>query len=182
MKKYVEDSTKGSSRLEPKTEKSDVLVQVWVSSKVLAALCKWLDRRGVYSRFLSQVVRTPLEELVSKLVEIGETEVDNSIESRRLLESRFGINLNRGGRGRKNLLHNVVLDSRKGEERGSIDWNKIAYSPEVEKKLDDSRSEKQVVKESMSDEEVRAKMREIEESDKREEQAMREYLGGLQDR
>lgn len=167
MKEYVKDSTKGSSRLEPESEKNDVLVQVWMSSKVLAGLCKWLDRKGEYSRFMSQVVRVPLEELMERLVEIGETEVVTTSESRKMLESRFGVKLNRGGRGKKNLLHNVVLDSK----REDVDWSSLAYSPGVEKELSGG-----VVKEKMSREELRSKMGEIDRGDKVEDQALMEFL------
>ena len=73
-KEYVIDSTRGSSMINPTNYKGDVLVQVWVDSRVLATLCKWMDEKGNYSRFMSQAVRRPLEVLAEYLVECGEVE------------------------------------------------------------------------------------------------------------
>ena len=64
---YKEDSTKGNSLINPLNYKGDVLVQVWVDSRVLATLCGWLDDKGTYTRYMSQVVRRPLEVLVDLL-------------------------------------------------------------------------------------------------------------------
>ena len=113
---YAVDSTRGNSLINPLNYKGDVLVQVWVDSRVLATLCKWMDEKGNYSRFMSQAVRRPLEVLAEYLVESGEVEmVDNTADARRLLERRFNVDLNRGGRGEKNVNHNLALSDRRGE-------------------------------------------------------------------
>lgn len=130
---YKEDSTKGGSRLiNPLNYKGDVLVQVWMDSRVLATLCRWLDGSGFHSRFMSQVVRRPLEVLAESMVDNGEVEiVDDTAEARIMLERRFNIDLNRGGKGSKNIAHNVQLSvnraelaDRVGRERKVVDANR----------------------------------------------------------
>lgn len=122
---YAEDSTKGSSLINPLNYKGDVLVQVWVDSRVLATLCRWLDNSGLYSRYMSQVVRRPLEVVAETLVEKGEVAiVDDTAEARAMLERRFGIDLNRGGRGTKNVMHNVALSMRRMELEERIQKDK----------------------------------------------------------
>lgn len=115
-KEYKVDSTKGGSMLNPLNYKGDVLVQVWMDSRVLATLCKWLDLQGTHTRFMSQTVRVPLESVVQMLVNNSDVEmVDDTAEARRMLERRFNVDLNRGGRGHKNILHNVALSDRRSE-------------------------------------------------------------------
>ncbi len=115
-KDYKVDSTRGMSLLNPQNYKGDVLVQVWIDSRVLATLCNWMDSNGSYSRFMSQVVKRPLEILVNHLVENGEVVMnDDTAKARELLERRFEINLNRGNRGNKNKMHNLTLSDRRGE-------------------------------------------------------------------
>lgn len=125
-KEYVVDSTKGSSVINPLNYKGDVLVQVWVDSRVLATLCRWMDGKGQYTRFMSQVVRRPLEVLVGFLVDSGEVELsDDTVESRRMLENRYQVKLNRGNRGGKNVLHNIVLSEGRGELSERIGRRKV---------------------------------------------------------
>jgi len=115
-KEYAVDSTKGTSMINPLNYKGDVLVQVWVDSRVLATLCRWMDGKGNYSRFMSQIVRRPLEVLVDFLVTNKEVElVDDTAEARSMLERRYQVNLNRGNRGEKNALHNMTLSDRRGD-------------------------------------------------------------------
>lgn len=113
-KEYKADSTKGSSMLQPMTYKNDVLVQVWVDSRVLATLSDWLDSQNEFSRHMSEVVRKPLEALVELLVNQGDVEmVDDTALARFTLSKRYGVNLNRGGRGVKNVLHNQLLSDKR---------------------------------------------------------------------
>jgi hypothetical protein len=115
-KEYKVDSTKGTSMINPLNYKGDVLVQVWIDSRVLATLCRWLDSKGNYSRFMSQAVRRPLEVLADFLVDNNEVSiVDDTAEARKMLERRFNVELNRGGRGGKNVVHNLTLSDRRGE-------------------------------------------------------------------
>ena len=115
-KVYAVDSTRGASLVNPLNYKGDVLAQVWIDARILATLCRWMDGNGEYARFLSEVVRRPLEAMVGTLVKNEEIEmVDDTVEARTLLERRFGVDLSRGGRGGKNVLHNIVLSERRGE-------------------------------------------------------------------
>jgi len=120
-KEYAKDSTRGSSVMNPLNYKGDVLVQVWLDSRVIATLGQWLEKCGTYPRFMSQVVRVPLEALVTQLTEDGEVElIDDTAVARAMLENRFGVKLNRGGRGKKNALHNQILSDRRGSLREKI--------------------------------------------------------------
>ena len=145
---YKVDSTRGSSLINPISYKGDVLVQVWVDSRVLATLTRWLEREGTYPRFMSEVVRIPLEMMAKYAVDVdGADMVEDTGEARTLLERRFHINLNRGGRGGKNILHNQVLSERIKEGMGKRGDNQIG---EVES----------IVR--LSQEEVRSKFRRAE--------------------
>lgn len=146
-KVYKEDSTKGGSLINPVSYKGDVMVQVWMDSRVLATLCKWLENEGEIPRFLSHVVKMPLEMLADHLVKEGRIEmVDDTKEARMLLEGRFHVGLNKGKRGKKNLMHNIVLSSKRGTDLGSrgeeIDYTKHDVDEPIE---------------MLSQEEVRAK-------------------------
>jgi hypothetical protein len=113
---YKEDSTKGNSIVKPLNYKGDMLTQTWVDSRVLATLSKWLIDNGYYPRSLSDVARRPLEILVEFLSESGKVEmVQTTHEAREHLSNRYRVNLNRGGRGQKNVLHNQILSDKREE-------------------------------------------------------------------
>jgi hypothetical protein len=120
MKEYAEDSTKGRSMIRPKNYKGDVLVQTWMDSRVLATLSRWLFEKGVYPRFMSEAVRMVLETVVELVTSNGEVKmVEDTGEARAMLERAYRIILNKGDRGRKNILHNTVLTEMR-EELGNI--------------------------------------------------------------
>ena len=139
--KYKVDSTQGASLINPISYKGDVMVQVWMDSRVLATLCKWLENEGEYPRFLSHIVRMPLEMLADNLVENEKVEmVEDTLTARILLEGRFHVKLNKGRKGTKNLMHNVVLSSRRGTDQGEI--RRVDYSkPEEEEPRREGREE-----------------------------------------
>jgi len=142
-KPYKVDSTKGASIINPLNYKGDVLVQVWMDSRVLATVSNWLDMNGTYTRFMSQAVRRPLELLVDNLVNNGDVAlVDDTNEARRLLERKYGVQLNRGDRGGKNILHNQILSDRRIRATSSqrrpdanvaMDSTKTLKSEEIER-------------------------------------------------
>ena len=118
---YAVDSTKGSSMINPLNYKGDVLVQVWIDSRVLATLCGWLDDKGTYTRYMSQVVRRPLEVLMDLLVNSGDARlIDNTSDAREILSRRFGVNLNRDGKGTKNVMHNIELSIKREDLSESL--------------------------------------------------------------
>ena len=115
---YKEDCTDGQfSILNPVTFKGDALVQVWMDSRELATLSKWMDKNGNYTRFLSEVVKVGIRMICEELVSEGEVVlIEDTAEARNMLERKYGINLNPSGRGAKNALHNMILSERKREE------------------------------------------------------------------
>lgn len=112
---YTEDSTKGMSKINPKTYKRDVLMQVWMQSRHLATLLKWFDNEGVIVRFRSEIVQRTVEQVVEHLVKNGIVEMvefsDDAVE----ILNRFDASNNPSGRGEKNVLHNLTLDDRRRE-------------------------------------------------------------------
>lgn len=113
------DSTKGSSDFIPLTYKGDVLVQVWVDSRILATLSNWLEEYDNYPRFMSEVVRRPLEILIDHIVKEGDIDmIEDTTTARRMLEERYRINLNRDGRGKKNVMHNTILSGNRSSLSG----------------------------------------------------------------
>jgi len=110
----MDNETRGKSAIDPVDYKGDALVQVWIDSRVLATLSAWLDKVGNLTRFLSEVVKVPLSVLVQHLVEEGEIDmIDDTMEARTMLRRKYRVNLNPEDRGRKNLLHNIVLSDRR---------------------------------------------------------------------
>ena len=121
-----EDVTRGSGVINPSRYKNDVLTQAWIDSRTLATLMTWLDGLGSQPRTMSEIVRDPLKVLVRFLVDNGDVKmVDDTIIARQMLEKRTGVILNRGGKGRKNVLHNVVLDGRRSELADHLRSNEI---------------------------------------------------------
>lgn len=113
---YKEDSTKGKALMNPISYKGDVLTQVWIDSRLLASLAVWMERNGNYPRFLSEIVRRPLVVLAETLIDGGEMEmIEDTVKARDMLENRFRITLNKGGRGERNVLHNQILSERRKE-------------------------------------------------------------------
>jgi hypothetical protein len=125
---YKEDSTRGMSIINPLNYKGDVLVQVWVDSRILATLMHWLDAQGTYPTYMSQVVRRPLEVLTDVLVNGGDaTLIDNTVEAREMLQRRFKVDLSRGGRGEKNKVHNITLSMRREDLAESLNKQRMVY-------------------------------------------------------
>lgn len=122
MKKIVEDSTKGTAPINPVSYKGDALIQVWIDSRVLATLSNWLDTGGMFTRFLSEVVKNSLQILCDHLEDSGAvTMVDDTATARDLIYRKYRVNLNPQGRGMKNALHNIVLSDRRKSLRGQIE-------------------------------------------------------------
>lgn len=209
-REYIEDSTKGKSMINPRTFKGDVLVQVWMDSRVLATLMKWMDEKGDYPRHMSEVVRRPLETLAEHLVGEGEVQmVEDTGIARMRLETRLGVKLNRGGRGEKNMIHNLALSGKIGEKRTSMGDRAVEAYAEVskghkysglfdnldmgqelvrEKEREESKVrvrmnadvvDSVVVKERMTDKELEDKARELKVREEAERKAHDEWLESL---
>jgi len=133
-KTYAVDSTKGSSMINPLNYKGDVLVQLWMDSRVLATIVRWMDSKGNYPRYMSQGVRRPLEVLTGFLVDNGEVDmVEDTKEARALLTRRFNVDLNRGGRGEKNVIHNLSLSGKRNDIGERMSSNRVDINKPVRK-------------------------------------------------
>lgn len=116
MSEYKEDATKGKSILQPINYKCDTLVQVWIDARVLATLDQWMEMNGVFPKSFSEVARKPLEMLVDSLVGDGLAKmVEETVVARSMLAKRYRVNLNRGDKGKKNILHNQILTEQRKE-------------------------------------------------------------------
>lgn len=114
---YKVDATRGRSLIQPRNYKGDANIQVWMDSRVLATLTIWMEKEGMMPRFMSEVVRDPLTMLTERLVEEGRVRmVEDTGEAREILNRRFRVDLNKGGRGNKNKLHNMVLSGMRVED------------------------------------------------------------------
>ncbi len=141
----VEDSTKGNADLSPRVYKGDVYTQAWIDSRKLATLSIWLDEAGWKTRYLSEVVKFTLDMVLEHLVESGTVKmIEFTEEARDILEAKYRTNLNPGGRGKRNVLHNMVLDDkRKNRQVGGynpdsrVSYNSIESIDSVRPKDDE---------------------------------------------
>jgi len=158
MKNRAEDSTRGRSNFNPRSYKGDVLTQVWMDSRMLATLTRALEANGTFPRFMSEVVREGVYAVVENLVENGVVEmVEDTRDAREMLERRFRINLNNGGRGMKNVVHNLVLsERRKGSDVAMRNYE--AEKDDVKRQLEEairvSREQGRLVEPSNDSEDV----------------------------
>ena len=115
MKEYVEgnykvDSTKGKAKLMPLKYKGDINAQAWLDSRELATISNWLEGRGVRTRYVSELIRECVSLISSKLVNSGlERPVELSSDAHAILSARYGVRFD-DRRGKRNRLHNSVLD------------------------------------------------------------------------
>ena len=124
----VEDSTKGKSDINPRTYKRDVLMQVWLQSRHLATLLKWLEDGGSVIRFRSEIVQITLEQVVEHLVNTDAVKMVEYAEDAQKMLERFGVESNPSGRGGKNAFHNLTLDNRMRENRSDDHSGHSGYS------------------------------------------------------
>ncbi len=118
MRVYKEDSTRGRAVVRPRNYKGDTLVQAWIDRRKLAVISQWLDEGGYRTRFLSDLVKLTIDEVVAELVERGIVEMIEFTDSAtKILEMKYRADLNPGKRGMRNLHHNMVLDKLRSGER-----------------------------------------------------------------
>jgi len=164
MREYKEDSTRGKSMIRPRRYKRDALVQTWVDRRKLAMLSIWLDEGGYGTRFLSDVVKITIDEIVEKLVREGMVRrVEFTDEATRILQSKYKIDLNPSGRGVKNLVHNLTLDDLRRERSKvagvgeSIDDLVSKMSIEEERKMREEAEKAAEIYRKLEEEEERKK-------------------------
>ena len=161
---YKEDSTRGLSKMVPKTYKGDAYVQSWLDSRKLATLSKWLDESSDYrTRFLADIVRLAVDMVVEHLVSVGEVKmIEFTEDARSMLDRKYRVNLNPCDRGKKNVLHNMLLDEKRRKsgsvivqrdlgqaqdqvQTSDVDWEKI----QEKIKAEEEKEAREKLKESM---------------------------------
>lgn len=130
VKKYKEDSVMGRRpEIDPINYKPDVLVQVWLEARVLLMLNNWLTKYDRKPRFMGDIIKFVVEEVLDQLLEAGEVKkIEFSSTARDALRSLFAKHkLNPGDRGKRRVLHNLHLDEKrkKGLENSDIVGNII---------------------------------------------------------
>lgn len=138
QKIYKEDSTRGSALMRPRSYKGDSLVQAWIDRRKLAVISVWLDEGGYSTRHLSDLIKFTIDEVANKLVDNGIVrKIEFTSDASRLLESKYTADLNPGGRGERNLLHNLQLDEiRRGVAyRGDTEISRAPIETNEEAKM-----------------------------------------------
>ncbi len=143
----VDYNTKGNSVPNPERYKGDVMTQVWLDSRMLATLSKWLDKDDMITRFLSDVIRESMEILVD-IVTFDDPEllVDDTDKARFMLSNKYRINLNVKGRGERNLAHNRMLSERRRETAEKVKKRRIANKIAGVKDVDSPMNEVEIDK------------------------------------
>lgn len=112
-------TTRGSSPMAPVRYVRDALVQLWADRRDIATILLYMENHGQKPRYLSDVLKFCIENIREQVKRQGIEYVESSASATSMLEERFNINLNPGGRGKKNYVNNLLLDS--------------GYVPEVER-------------------------------------------------
>ena len=104
-------TTKGASEMNPIKYEKDTITQVWLDRRKLATACAYMESNGNKPHHISEIIRFCVD-VVSELVERqGGLTFDKTAEAANFLNERFGDILNPNGKGRKNLMNNLLLDS-----------------------------------------------------------------------
>ena len=139
MKSYKEDSTKGGARILPVSYKGDALVQAWIDTRKLLVLDRWLNKGGYVTRFLSDLIKFTIDEVVEQLVSAGiEQKVEFTKDAREILIGKYRCALNPSGRGKRNLLHNTHMDEIRKDNAWKDEKGKVPASSSEEAKSRDT--------------------------------------------
>ena len=139
VKSYKEDSTKGRARILPVSYKGDALVQAWIDTRKLLVLDRWLNKGGYVTRFLSDLIKFTIDEVVEQLVSAGiEQKVEFTKDARELLIGKYRCALNPSGRGKRNLLHNTHMDEIRKDNAWKDEKGKVPASSSEEAKSRDT--------------------------------------------
>jgi len=116
---YKEDSTRGWALMIPKRYKDDTLVQTWVQRTKLASIVSAMSDR-TRPRSMSEVLRWCIDNTYEQLLRNGEVKEFSIQLATDYLQSMFRIDLNPGDKGKRNLLHNLVLEDRENEAKAKL--------------------------------------------------------------
>jgi hypothetical protein len=167
-KKYKRDSVRGRCPIiDPVNYKPDTLLQVWIDSRKLVMLDKWLGKNGISTRFMADIGREVLDIVVDQLLATGEVEkVELSRDAMDYLKIKFRkLELNPGGRGKRNIQHNLVLDSRR--ERGLMEESDHSMILGVTQTTNRN-SEEEIERRRLNEEASARAFKQLEEEQKRE--------------
>lgn len=104
-------TTKGSSRFAPTRYEKDAVTQVWLDRRILATVCAYMEKNGEKPKFISEIIRFCVEAVNQLIVAQGGMFFDKTADATAFLEDRFGDVMNKRGKGRKNLMNNLLMDS-----------------------------------------------------------------------
>lgn len=104
-------SNRGKSALKPTRNERDSLVQCWVNRKDLATIGLYMESKGVKIHHMADILTFSIETVRSIVLKANGTYVDSTEKATAYLSDRFKVNLNPGGRGQKNLITNLLLES-----------------------------------------------------------------------
>lgn len=103
--------------------KKDSLVQAWIDRRYLATIINWLHKKGESPRSLSEILKMAVENLTQAATS-GEYKVEFvelTEDAHTIIDSCLRVNLNRGGRGLKNLRQNTMIDKMRMARIDTVD-------------------------------------------------------------
>jgi hypothetical protein len=109
---------RGRSPLRPTKSERDAIVQVWLNRCDLATIGLYMESKGMRIIYMADILRFCVETTRSLVLKSGCKYVDSTAMANEYLVDRTGINLNRGNRGMKNLVTNLLSDT--GYTEGEI--------------------------------------------------------------
>jgi len=96
----------------------DALVETWIDRRYLATAALKMSEQGAPPVSMSDIVRACVETVVNSGVNHGIVkEIQTTAEANGFLR-RFKANLNRGDRGKRNLMRNLQMDVMEAEAGG----------------------------------------------------------------
>jgi hypothetical protein len=123
---YVEDSTRGKALVKPRSYKKDALVQAWVDRRKLAMLSVWLDEGGYKTRYMSDLIKYTIDEVVESLIVNKVVDKIEFTTDAVEIMKKYRADLNPGDRGLRNLHHNLVLDEMRKNKSFEYEVNQRA--------------------------------------------------------
>ena len=93
----------------------DALVEIWIDRRYLATAALIMSKQGVPPVNISDIVRACVETVVNSGVDHGVVEGVQTTSEANVFLGRFKTNLNRGDRGKRNLMKNLQMDVMEAE-------------------------------------------------------------------
>jgi len=93
----------------------DALVETWIDRRYLATVALIMVKEEIPPVSVSDIVRTAIETVVNISVMKGGIELVQTTEEASRILQRFKVNLNRGDKGKRNLMQNLQTDMNEAE-------------------------------------------------------------------